>query len=118
MTNLIKRCMPLILGMMSVVAGITACAKKTSSQSSVMHPMYEAHCKEPLPVFTLSEHSNPSKEQEATLCSCIWKNLGSWERRASSKIAEGKEAEISWLDKTAFPSRIGKEIRECGGMDL
>jgi hypothetical protein len=54
---------------------------------------YEVRCKEPLPVFTLGEKSNPTSAQEATLCKCIWDNLGSWERRTSEKIAAGKESE-------------------------
>jgi hypothetical protein len=81
-------------------------------------PLYEAHCKEPLPVFTLGEHENPTKDQETALCTCIWNNLGAWERRTSEQMAQGKESEISWLDKTGFPSRFGKALEKCGGMNL
>lgn len=56
---------------------------------------HEARCKEPLPVFTLGEKSNPTKAQEAALCACIWQNLGSWEREVSEKISKGKESEVS-----------------------
>jgi len=79
---------------------------------------YEVRCKEPLPVFTLGEKSNPTKAQEAALCTCIWENLGSWERRASEKIAAGKEDEVSWMHKRAFPARFGAAVEKCGGMKL
>lgn len=79
---------------------------------------YEVRCKEPLPVFTLGETSNPTKTQEATLCTCIWENLGSWERRASEKITIGKESEVSQLHLRAFPARFGSTVKKCGGMKL
>jgi hypothetical protein len=66
-------------------------------------PHYEANCKEPLPVFTLGENSQPTKAQETTLCACIWQNLGGWEREVSKKIAEGKTSDISTLHMRAFP---------------
>jgi len=79
---------------------------------------YEVRCKEPLPVFTLGEKSNPTKAQEATLCRCIWENLGSWERKTSEKIAAGKESEVSQLHLRAFPARFGSAVEKCGGMKL
>jgi hypothetical protein len=106
-----------ILAIASVLLA-TACSKGAPARSSSTQSMYEAHCKEPMPVFTLGEHSNPNKDQEAILCSCIWNNLGTWERRASEKMAQGKDAEVSLLDRTAFPSRFGQAIKQCGGMDL
>jgi hypothetical protein len=118
MTSLNKQCALLILGMMLAAAGTTACSKKAPEQSSQAHPMYEAHCKEPVPVFTLGQHTNPTKDQEAVLCACIWNHLGSWERRTSEQMSQGKDSDISWLNRNAFPSRFGKAIRECGGMDL
>jgi hypothetical protein len=89
----------------------------TSSSSSAGTP-YEVHCSEPLPVFTLGEKSNPTKEQQAALCACIWQNLGSWERRVSEKISQGKESEVSEIHIRAFPSRFGSAIEKCGGMKL
>lgn len=80
--------------------------------------IYEAHCKEPLPVFTLGERSNPTKEQEAALCACIWGSLGGWEREVSEKIATGKESAVSWLHRQAFPSRFGAALEQCGGKKL
>lgn len=79
---------------------------------------YEARCKEPLPVFTLGEKSNPTEAQEAALCACIWQNLGSWEREVSENIAKGKESEVSQLHLRAFPARFGSAIEKCGGMKL
>lgn len=79
---------------------------------------YEAHCDEPLPVFTLGEKSNPTKTQEKELCACMWKNLGKWERETSQKYREGKESEVSWLHKQGFPSRFMSALEKCGGMKL
>lgn len=81
-------------------------------------PRYEAHCKEPLPVFTLGENSQPTKEQETTLCACIWKNLSGWEREVSKKISEGKTSDISALHMRAFPPRFMTAVEKCGGMKL
>jgi hypothetical protein len=96
---------------------LSACSQK-APQTTAPSPPYEAHCKEPLPVFTLGERSNPTKDQEAALCACIWRTLGDWERRTAEQMTEGKESEISWLDKTAFPARFGKAVEKCGGMNL
>ncbi len=91
--------------------------ERPSSQTSA-GKAFEVHCVEPLPVFTLGENSKPTKEQQAALCACIWQNLGSWERRTSEKIAQGKELEISELHLYAFPSRFGGALEKCGGMKL
>jgi hypothetical protein len=79
---------------------------------------YEAHCSQPLPVFTLGERSHPTPEQESALCACIWGNLGDWGREISTKIATGKEAEVSKLWESAFTSKFGASVRKCGGMEL
>lgn len=79
---------------------------------------YEARCKEPLPTFTLGEKSNPTKEQEAALCACIWQNLGGWERDVSTKIVTGRASEISQMHLRAFPDRFGSVLEKCGGKKL
>lgn len=79
---------------------------------------YEVQCKEPLPTFTLGEKSNPTKAQEAALCTCIWQNLGGWERDVSTKIAKGRESEVSQIHLRAFPARFGSALEKCGGMKL
>ncbi|MDP2630747.1 MAG: hypothetical protein Q8P56_05045 [Candidatus Uhrbacteria bacterium] len=79
---------------------------------------YEVRCNEPLPTFTLGEKSNPTKAQEAALCACIWQNLGGWERDVSTKIAKGRESEISQMHLRAFPPRFGSALEKCGGMKL
>ena len=79
---------------------------------------YEAHCDEPLPIFTLGEKTNPTKAQEKALCACIWKNLGNWEREASEKFRQGKESEVSSLHQLGFPSRFRSAIQKCGGMNF
>lgn len=81
-------------------------------------PHYEAHCTEPLPIFTLGEKSNPTKIQEKALCACVWQNLGGWEREVSEKIRQGKQSEISWLHTRAFPSRFMSALEKCGGIKL
>lgn len=98
---------------------LCGCGKELPEQSSApSKPPYEAHCKEPLPVFTLGENSNPTTEQEAALCACIWQTLEGWERETAEKIARGNESEISELHMRAFPSRFGSAIEKCGGMKL
>jgi hypothetical protein len=79
---------------------------------------FEVRCKEPLPTFTLGEKSNPTKAQEAALCACIWQNLGGWERDVSTKIAKGRESEISQMHLRPFPARFGSALEKCGGMKL
>lgn len=92
-------------------------SESTSSPTTDGTP-FEAHCSEPIPAFTLGEKSNPTKEQQMALCACIWKNLGSWERRVSKKITQGKESEVSEMYIRAFASRFGSAIEKCGGMKL
>ena len=113
-----QRLIGLNFGFAFLLCCVNACTEKTPTRIASTGSMYEAHCKEPLPVFTLGEHSNPTKDQEATLCACIWEHLGSWERRTSKKMTQGKDGEISWLYRTAFPPRLGKAIAKCGGMNL
>lgn len=79
---------------------------------------YEAHCDEPLPIFTLGEKTNLTRAQERALCACIWNNLGKWEREASENFRQGKEAEVSSLHKLGFPSRFRSAIQKCGGMNF
>jgi hypothetical protein len=44
--------------------------------------------------------------------------LGEWERNAAQKIAQGKESEVSAMERRAFPTRFGKALEACGGMTL
>ena len=98
----------------SLLFAVIFCFFRTQAVASP----YEAHCDEPLPVFTLGEHSNPSKAREKELCACMWKNFGKWERETSQKYREGKESEVSWLHKQGFPSRFRNVLEKCGGMKL
>jgi hypothetical protein len=73
--------------------------------------------KEPLPEFTLGEHSNPSNAQVEQLCACIWSKFpeGGWERRTSAKISAGEDP--GWRGR-ALPSRFGAALKACGGDKL
>lgn len=95
-----------------------ACSQGTALAAVPQAQHYEAHCKEPLPVFTLGENSQPTKTQETALCACIWKNLGSWEREVSEKIAQGKQSQVSEMYMRAFMPRFGSALEKCGGMKL
>lgn len=97
---------------------LSGCGQESGSPVVSEGSKYEAHCKEPLPVFSLGEKSNPTKAQEAALCSCVWKNLKGWEREVSKKFSEGKQSEISEMHMRAFPPRFGSAIEKCGGMNL
>jgi hypothetical protein len=79
---------------------------------------FVVHCQQPLPEFTLGADSNPSQSQVDALCSCIWSNLGTWEKETATAISRGREGEVSSLNLRAFPSRFGGALRDCGGMDL
>ncbi len=74
-------------------------------------------CKEPLPEFTLGQKSNPSDEQLAQLCACIWSKLPEkgWERRVSAQIRNGEDA--GWRTQGFIP-RFGAAIDACGGRNL
>jgi hypothetical protein len=74
-----------------------------SSQQAEKEP-YVVYCQEPIPVFTLGRDSDPRMEQGRSLCECIWKNLGSWEREVSEKISQGRVSEVSKLHIRAFNS--------------
>ena len=95
-----------------IVFGMEALA--SASQDT----FYEAHCSEPLPVFTLGENSHPTKAQEKTLCACIWENLGKWERETAAKFKEGRDSDIPWIYKQGFPSRFKNALEKCGGVKL
>ena len=73
-------------------------------------------CKEPLPVFTLGENSNPSKKEVRKLCACIWNGFTKdWERETSAKIRAGHDP--GWRGK-ALVSRFGSAMKKCGGYEL
>jgi hypothetical protein len=74
-------------------------------------------CKEPLPEFTLGAKSNPSDEQLAKLCACIWSKLpeNGWERRVSAQIRKGEDP--GWR-KQGFIPRFGAAVDACGGGSL
>ena len=108
-----RRLTPLLLAV-----SLCACGEKEAPTQAPQQPLYEAHCKEPLPAFTLGEHSKPTRAQEAALCACIWARLEGWERDVSQKIAQGKEAELSDIQIRGFVPRFGSAIAACGGMKL
>lgn len=97
---------------------LSGCSQESESPVVSQGSKYEARCKEPIPVFTLGEKSNPTKEQENALCTCVWDNLKGWEREVSKKLAEGKQSEVSEMHMRAFPPRFGGAIEKCGGMNL
>lgn len=74
-------------------------------------------CEETLPLFTLSETSQPTRNEVITLCTCIWQFFpnGGWEQRVAEQIRNGQDA--GWRAR-GFPSSFGKAYAECGGYDL
>jgi len=97
--------------------GLVACAQDQAPIDGG-GPLHVVKCSEPLPEFTLGPQSQPTKAQEAELCSCIWAKFGNWERRTAQLLVEGKQSEISDLHMRAFPARFGAAVEECGGMSL
>jgi hypothetical protein len=102
----------------ATITFISACGSGEPSASPSGGSAHVVRCAEPLPEFTLGPQSDPSAEQEAALCACIWGKLGEWERNAAQKIAQGKESEVSAMELRAFPTRFGKTLEHCGGMKL
>jgi len=97
--------------------GLMACAED-EAPTVVGGPQHVVTCSESLPEFTLGPQSQPTKAQEADLCSCIWARLGNWERRTAQMLVEGKQSEVPDLHMRAFPARLGAAVEECGGMSL
>ena len=80
-------------------------------------------CQEqPLPEFTLGETSNPTDEQLARLCLCIWDRLGSWEKRVATSLSKGEEPTEPLpspdLNVRALIPRFNAALTACGGYDL
>ena len=95
------------------VVALAGCERQAEEPTS-----FVVKCEEPLPEFTLGADSNPNDTQVATLCSCIWENLGDWEKETAQAYAEGREPDVSALKKRAFPYRFGRALQRCDGMDL
>ena len=74
-------------------------------------------CKQPIPEFTLNYDSNPSDNEVATLCSCIWNKFpeGRWERDQMRRIFKGGKPD---LQTKAMFGRVGKAMKVCGVYDL
>jgi len=65
----------------------------------------------------IAEH--PDYDLDATyLCSCIWSNLGTWEKETAKAISENREGDVSSLEVRAFSARFFSVVKTCGGMDL
>lgn len=75
------------------------------------------NCAEPLPNFTLSYNSNPSKEQVKNLCSCIWRTFpdNGWEHDISKKI---KNKQNPGPRINEFVPKFGEALKKCGGYKL
>ena len=98
----------LIIGFSSI--GYTADSYFNKSEKAVV-------CKEPLPIFTLGENSNPNNKQVSKLCSCVWNEFpkGGWEQKTSEKIRNGNDP--GWRGKGLI-QRFSKALDKCGGYKL
>jgi hypothetical protein len=87
-----------------------------AQRGSTMEPR-SFKCEQPLPEFTLGRASNPSDEELAKLCTCIWSKLpeGGWEREVSAKIRRGEDP--GWRGR-GFVPRFGAAVDACGGRSL
>lgn len=102
----------------TLVLATASCSREDPRPALQGEPFVVRCTEQPLPEFTLGPQSHPTDQQQVELCSCIWSRLGSWERRTSESIAQGKQSEVSELNLRAFPARFGRAIEECGGMKL
>lgn len=96
---------------------LCGCGTNQPPASTTSATLYEVHCTEHLPVFTLGKDSHPTKTQEAALCACIWNELGTWERGVSEPIY-AHESAVSEFYQRAFIARFGAAVDKCGGMNL
>jgi hypothetical protein len=101
-----------------LAALLLGCGQQAEPVLGSKAPIHVVRCKQPMPEFTLGPQTVLSTTDEEALCACIWNELGEWERRTSELIAQGKEAEVSYMHMRAFPSRFGSAMEKCGGMDL
>ena len=98
---------------------VAACGGEAPRPATQAGIPYAVRCTaQPLPEFTLGPQSNPSADQEADLCACIWQRLGAWEKEVAVKLAAQETADIDSIQLRAFPSRFGKALEQCGGMQL
>lgn len=83
---------------------------------------YVVRCDEPIPEFTLGEHSSPTDEQASALCACMWDKFGGWERKVSTAISEGRQPTEPYanpeLNVRAFMPRFQNAVFSCGGDKL
>ena len=72
-------------------------------------------CTEPLPEFTLGPMSDPSDQEVATLCGCIWSNLPSEAKEFATALKADDGSSPSDADIELFSANFGKAIRKCDG---
>lgn len=106
----------LLIVLSAVVVG--ACSRESDpvDASRTGEEMFEAHCTEPLPIFTLGPKSHPTKEQEAALCSCIWMKLDPSEREPLSALSKPPSKSAEQIDAAMRP--FAAAVKACGGMEL
>ena len=72
-------------------------------------------CTEPLPEFTLGPMSDPSDQEVATLCGCIWSNLPSTAKEFATALKADDGSSPSDTNIELFSAHFGVAIRRCGG---
>lgn len=75
-------------------------------------------CQEPLPEFTLGPMSNPSDQQVANLCKCVWENLPSAAQEFATILARNADSQPSEASINLFAANFGVALNKCGGNDL
>jgi hypothetical protein len=86
-------------------------------QSATFEPR-SFQCEEPLPEFTLNRTSDPTDEQLADLCACIYGSLGEPDKTISLAIVEGRQSDVSPADVQQFIPKFGAAVQSCGGGEL
>jgi len=98
-----------------LLCSLAACNSEASEPRSF-------RCEQPLPEFTLGETSNPTDEELARLCQCIWDRLGSWEKRVATALSKGEQPTEPLpspdMNVRAFLPRFNASLTACGGYDL
>ena len=75
-------------------------------------------CEQPLPEFTLGAKSDPTDEQLAELCACIYSGLGGDDKEISHAIVEERQSDVTPAEVQQFIPKFGAALQRCGGNKL
>ncbi len=95
-------------------------AETTIAHSTATFSDGVVNCSEPLPRFTLGEHSNPTNKQASDLCACIWSEMETAEKSIMERAGfkGGDESKISDSEMDKITAAFHRSMLNCGGYAL